>query len=244
VAILVAAAVLAPPRASAQESTTTGDPVATAVLYEVNEALRFVKTDRNWERERQRQRSFRESSTEVARRLARASLLGREVKSLQEPPGDIFKEGSFIAADAMSNVDLSKGTGPIHGKLKLLTDLDPNRESLDTLVVDTEAIIKGELDLTTALQGFAALRNGRWTILKSTKAGSFVRGTFEGMFLIPFLADGDERYFYLDIAGPADPCAAPEFVTVGGQTVPACPLESFEFALGIPLTKAVVTFFQ
>jgi hypothetical protein len=33
-------------------------------------------------------------------------------------------------------------------------------------------------------------------------------------------------------------------VTVGGQVVPACPLQSFEFALGIPLTKAVVTFFQ
>jgi hypothetical protein len=94
------------------------------------------------------------------------------------------------------------------------------------------------------MQGFAALRNGRWTVLKNVKGGAFERGTFEGMFLIPFLADGDERYFYLDIVGPADPCPAPEFVTVGGQTVPACPLESFEFALGIPLTKAVVTFFQ
>jgi hypothetical protein len=31
---------------------------------------------------------------------------------------------------------------------------------------------------------------------------------------------------------------------VGGQTVPGCPLQAFEFALGIPLTKAVVTFFQ
>jgi hypothetical protein len=117
--------------------------------------------------------------------------------------------------------------------------MDPNRHSLDTLVIDTEASLRGELDLTTALQGYAVM-SGRW----ASKGKDKRDGTFQGLFLIPFPVEGDERYFYLDIAGEADPCAASEFVTVGGQVVPACPLESFQFALGIPLTKAVVTFFE
>jgi hypothetical protein len=234
VAVLVAAAGLAAPRASAQEASATGDPLAHAVLYEVNEALRFVQAGESPGRDRARKRRF--NASEVARRLARASLLGREVRPLQ--PGNIFKAGSFIQADAQSNVDLSVGKGPIHGRLKLLTDVDPNRESLDTLVIDKEAIIRGELDLSTAMQGFAGVR-GRWWV-----GGPFQAGTFQGLFLIPFQAEGDERYFYLDIAGEADPCEAPEFVRIGEQVVPACPLQNWEFALGIPLTKAVVTFFD
>jgi hypothetical protein len=228
VAVLVAVAWLAPPEASAQE------PVASAVLYEVNEALRFVKRgDRDRDRERRRP-----NAAEVARRVAQASLLGRKV----DPVGThvLFRKDSFIQVEATSSVDLSVGKGPIRGKMRLLTDVDPTRESLDTLVIDATAAVAGELDLTTATQGYAAL-SGRWGSVRP-----WVNGTFAGLFLIPFQADGDgdERYFYLDLAGAADPCPAPEYVTVGGQVVPACPLQSFEFALGIPLTKAVVTFFQ
>ncbi|HVR72577.1 MAG TPA: hypothetical protein VMT87_17210 [Vicinamibacteria bacterium] len=223
--VLMAVAWLAPPEAVAQE------PVASAVLYEVNEALRFVKRG---ERPRDRRRP---DTAEVARRVADASLLGREVNPVDTHP--LFRKGSFIQADATSDVNLATGKGPIRGTMTLLTDIDPTRESLDTLVVDADLKLKGDLDLTTALQGYAGL-SGEWSSVRPR--GN--RGTFAGLFLIPFLADGDERYFYLDLGGEADPCAAPEFVTAGGQTVPACPLESFEFALGIPLTKAVVTFFE
>jgi hypothetical protein len=173
---------------------------------------------------------------DVARRVAQASLLGREVNPVASHP--LFKQGSFIQADATSTVDMAVGKGPLRGRMMLLTDVDPTRESLDTLVIDANVWVKGELDLTTAAQGYAAL-GGQWTSLRP-RAG----GTFSGLFLIPFLPDGDERYFYLDLGGEADPCEAPEFVTVGGQVVPGCPLQPFEFALGIPLTKAVVTFFE
>lgn len=233
VAVLAAAAWLAPPPVSAQE------PVASAVLYEVNEALRFVKRS---QRDGDDRKDDSRAKAEVARRLAHASLLGKDVRPAR--PHDVFREGSFIQAEAHSNVDLAVGKGPITGKLWLLTDIDPTRESLDTLVVDTEMLIGGELDLTTAMQGFAAV-SGRWTSSKGFKVrkGAF-QGTFQGLFLIPFKADGEEGYFYLDLGGDADPCPVPEVVLVGGQPVPACPLESFEFALGIPLTKAVVTFLE
>ena len=206
-------------------------PVASAVLYEVNEALRFMK-----QRTRQVEQAPPDTS-DLARRVARASLLGREVKALggSHP---IFTDGSFIQADATSSVDLSSGTGPINGRLKVLTDLDPTRNSLDTLVVSADAYIRGTLDLTTAAQGYASL-GGHWTSLRP-----FRYGTFQGLFLIPFQAAGDERYFYLELGLEGDPCAAPEVVDLNGQSVMVCPLESFEFALGIPLTKAVVTFFE
>lgn len=229
VAVLAAAAWLAPPPASAQE------PVASAVLYEVNECLRFVKRgERDGERSRERRRL---DTAEVARRVARASLLGREV--LPVGTHKLFKAGSFIQADATSHVDLATGKGPISGKMKLLTDVDPTRESLDTLVVDAEAWIRGELDLTTALQGYAAL-SGRWWSVWKPRA----EGTLQGFFLIPFQVPGDDRYFYLDLGLPAAPCDRPEVVHPQGQPVPVCALQDDEFALGIPLTKAVVTFFQ
>jgi hypothetical protein len=209
-------------------------PVASAVMYEVNEALRFMK-----QRDRLAERR-RPDASEFARRVAHASLLGRDVKPVDVH--DIFHDGSFIQVDAISNVDLAVGKGPINGRLKLLTDLDPTRHSLDTLLVATDARIRGELDLTTAAQGYAAM-SGRWTVLRPFRVG-----TFQGLFLIPFrippqVAD-EERYGYLEFGLEAEPCAAPEVVDLAGQPVTVCPLESFEFVLGIPLTKAVVTFFE
>jgi hypothetical protein len=206
-------------------------PVASAVLYEVNEALRFMK-----QRDGQVEQLAPDAS-DLARRVARASLLGREVKVIGDSH-PIFKDGSFMQADATSSVDLGTGTGPINGRLKVLTDLDPTRNSLDTLVVSADAYIRGTLDLTTATQGYASL-SGYWTSLRP-----FRTGTFGGLFLIPFQAPGDARYFYLELGLGADPCEAPEVVDLNGQPVTVCPLESFEFALGIPLTKAVITFFE
>ena len=215
VAVLVAAAWLVPSVASAQE------PVASAVLYEVNEALRFLKPNSR--------RDFG-SRADVARRLAHASLLGKEVK----PVGahDLFKEGQFIQAEANSAVNLSTGKGPIQGRMHLLTDLDPSRESLDTLLVEVDARIAGTLDLTTAATyGYATL-SGTWN---SGGKGNRRQGTLQGLFLIPFAMDG--KYFYADlgVGGPGTLCGSPDGL---------CPLGSDEFALGIPLTKLVVAFFE
>lgn len=207
----------------APEAALAQAPVATAVLYEVNEALRFLKAPG---------RRPVLDSQEVARRLAHASLLGREVHPLVEHP--MFKADSFIQASATSNVDLATGRGPVQGKLYLLADLDPDRESLDTLLIMHEAGIKGDLDLSTAMQGFAAI-GGQWNVRppRSPKRS----GTFQGLFLIPFRVPGDERYFYLDLSGegPGTLCASQAGI---------CPLEGHEFSLGIPLTKLVVTFFE
>jgi hypothetical protein len=214
VAMLVAAVWLVPPVASAQE------PVASAVLYEVNEALRFLKP--NGRREVG-------SRADFARRLARASLLGKDVK----PTGahDLFREGQFIQAEATSAVNLNTGKGPILGRMHLLVDLDPTRESLDTLLVEVDARIAGTLDLTTATQGYATL-SGTW---HTGSKGSRRQGVMEGLFLIPFAMDG--KYFYADLAigGPGTLC---------GSADGLCPLAGDEFALGIPLTKLVVSFFE
>ena len=214
VAVLVALSCLAPSVASAAE------PVASAVLYEVNEALRFLKPN---------SRRDAGSRADFARRLARASLLGKDVK----PTGnhDLFREGQFIQAEATSAVSLSTWKGPISGRMHLLTDTDPHRESLDTLVVEVDARIRGQLDLTTAAQGYATL-GGTWT---SGGKGERREGTMQGVFLIPFPLDG--RYFYVDLGadGPGTLCGSPEGL---------CPLDDDEFALGFPLTKLVVSFFE
>jgi hypothetical protein len=225
--VLALAAWVAPAPASAQE------PVASAILYEVNEALRFVKRGA---RDTERPRERRPDTAEIARRVARASLLGREVVPVGTHP--LFKAGSFIQADATSNVNLATGKGPITGKLKLLSDIDPTRESLDTLVIDHEAFVRGELDLTTAMQGYATL-SGHWWSVRKPRA----EGTLQGFFLIPFLMPGDERYFYLDLGLPAAPCPKPEVVYLPDPVL-VCAVEPDEYALGIPLTKLVVTFLE
>jgi hypothetical protein len=211
---LMSVAALAPSAAFAQS------PVATAVLYEVNEALRFLK---------QSGRQQVTDPAEFARRVAHASLLGRDVRPLRE--NKVFKEGGFIQADAFSNVDLGTGRGPLFGTLTLLADMDPARHSLDTLVVVTDGWVRGEVDLTTATQGFARMA-GSWGTAKPLRTG-----TFQGLFLIPFQLPGDERYFYVDLGfdGPGTLCGLPAGI---------CALEVHEFTLGIPLTKAVVMFFE
>jgi hypothetical protein len=215
VAVLLALALLGPPAASAQEA------VASAVLYEVNEALRYLKPNGRQEAR---------SRADIARRFAKASLLGKEVVV---PVGhDLFREGQFIQADATSAVNLSTGQGPINGRMRLLMDTDPNRESLDTLVVEVDARIRGTLDLTTAqTKGYASL-NGSWF---TSGRGTRREGTMQGVFLIPFAMD--DKYFYVDLGagGPGTLC---------GSADGLCPLSDEEFALGFPLTKLVVSFFE
>jgi hypothetical protein len=212
--VVAAGALVGPPSAFAET------PVASAVVYEVNEALTFLKGKRRPTLD----------PAEFSRRLAHASLLGREVRALT--PDSVFAEGQFLQANAVSNVDLKSGQGTLKGSFALLTDLDPKRESLDTLMVTHRGSVDGWLDLTTAGQGFAEM-SGQWSLGKRLP-----RGSFRGLFLIPFqIPGGGEQYYYLDLGleGPGTLCASQAGI---------CPLETHEFSLGIPLTKTLIVFNQ
>ena len=209
-AVVLGGLLLGPTTADAQS------PVATVVIYEVAEALRFKGP------------KAATSPTELRRRLAEATLLGKDVQGRE---GTVFAGAQFIIVDAQSNVDLRTGVGPIRGTFDLLLDTDPMRESLDTLVITASGSLRGTLDLTTAVQGYAGV-HGRWEARRAR-----ARGTFNGVFLIPFLVV--DTYYYLDLG--LVPCAAGgTTLPIGPGPVPVCPLRPDEFSLGIPLTKAVI----
>ena len=195
-------------------------PVARVTLYEVNEALR-LKAVRH------------DDTSELKRRLAQASLLGTDVVAVG--PKSVFVTGAFVKADASSAVDLGTGHGPVKGTIQLLTDIDPNRNSLDTLLVTGEINIRGDLDLTTASVTATAPITGTWR-------GEYrrERGSYRGVFLIPFNMGG--TYYYQN---PAD--VFPGFTCKGavedfGPWGKFCRVDSTEFVLGIPLTKALLLF--
>ena len=195
-------------------------PLARMTLYEVNEALR-LKAVRH------------DDTSELRRRLAQASLLGTDVVALG--PNSLFVTGAFVKADASSAVDLASGRGPVRGTIQLLTDIDPTRNSLDTLLVTGELEIRGELDLTTAAVTATAPIAGTWR-------GEYrrERGSYRGVFLIPFKMGG--TYYYQN---PAD--VFPGFTCKGqvddfGPWGKFCRVDSTEFVLGIPLTKALLLF--
>lgn len=208
-ALAIALAILLTPMVSAAET-----PVVRLVLYEVSEGLKFKPAGAT-------------DPTDFKRRMAAASLLGTDVTPLVA--GTPFVAGQFIKADASSNVSLTTGVGPVSGVIQILTDLDPTRNSLDTLLVTVTIPIQAELDLTTATQAFAGIQ-GKW----QAKHQGDLQGQFAGFFLIPFqIAALGTQYWYVDL-GPGS-CAQP-------SPVPGlCPLTNNEFALGIPLTKAVIT---
>jgi len=195
-------------------------PVARVTLYEVNEALR-LKAVRH------------DDTSELKRRLAQASLLGTDVVAVG--PKSVFVTGAFVKADASSAVDLGTGHGPVKGTIQLLTHIDPNRNSLDTLLVTGEIDIRGDLDLTTASVTATAPITGTWR-------GEYrrERGSYRGVFLIPFNMGG--TYYYQN---PAD--VFPGFTCKGavddfGPWGKFCRVDSTEFVLGIPLTKALLLF--
>ena len=195
-------------------------PVARVTLYAVNEALR-LKAVRH------------DDTSELKRRLAQASLLGTDVVAVG--PKSVFVTGAFVKADASSAVDLGTGHGPVKGTIQLLTDIDPNRNSLDTLLVTGEIDIRGDLDLTTASVTATAPITGTWR-------GEYrrERGSYRGVFLIPFNMGG--TYYYQN---PAD--VFPGFTCKGavddfGPWGKFCRVDSTEFVLGIPLTKALLLF--
>jgi len=195
-------------------------PVARVTLYEVNEALR-LKAVRH------------DDTSELKRRLAQASLLGTDVVALG--PKSLFVTGAFVKADASSAVDLGTGHGPVKGTIQLLTDIDPSRNSLDTLLVTGEIDIRGDLDLTTASVTATAPIAGTWRSEYRRE-----RGNYRGVFLIPFNMGG--TYYYQN---PAD--VFPGFTCKGavddfGPYGKFCRVDSTEFVLGIPLTKALLLF--
>ncbi len=197
-------------------------PVARVTLYEVNEALR-LKAVRH------------DDTSELKRRLAQASLLGTDVVAVG--PKSVFVTGAFVKADASSAVDLGTGHGPVKGTIQLLTDIDPNRNSLDTLLVTGEIDIRGDLDLSTASVTATAPITGTWRAEYRRE-----RGTYTGIFLIPFknpFDPNDSKYYYANPAAvmPDFQCKGP--VTMNGAF---CQVHDTEFVLGIPLTKALLLF--
>lgn len=189
-------------------------PIAKAVAYEVAEALKFKGTRTATDPE------------DFTRRIASATLLGKSVTPLV--PGTPFDDAAFVAASASSRVSLATMTGPISGSFDLLADMDPTRNSLDTLVIVASGSLRGQLDLSTATEGYATM-SGTYKLRGQPGA------RFEGIFLIPFPVPGLPGYWYLDAGPDAGTCVSP----VAGL----CPLGSDEYSLGIPLTKAVVVFF-
>jgi hypothetical protein len=223
----VAAAIvwLAPALATAQQ------PVAAVFMYEVSEGLSFKAPKHT------------KDAAGAMNRLADATLLGKKIVSLTADPMSPWATAHFIGADAQSDVSLVTGHGPIKGSFDLLQDLDPSRESLDTLVISASGTLRGRLDLRTATQGYA-IASGTWQIKKS------VAGTFSGVFLIPFpVAPGVYAYLDLTSALQLDKmglslCAQPIPLSADPAGPKGCLLGSDEFALGIPLTKAVLILVQ
>ncbi len=217
--------VLAPAMVLAPDVSYAGDPAFRLVMYEVTEAL-VLKPAKGKDTD---------AGLAFARRMATASLLGTDVKVLGSGVPSL---GTFAVADATSNVDLNTasknfGTGPVSGTIQTLTDIDPNRNSLDTLLVTQTIDIKATLDLTPALALHPmplANISGTW---KSKSLG--LQGTFTGVFQIAFQYPGLPGSWYLNLGGGS--CRA-DSVAVG----PMCSVTQDENLLGIPLTKAVITF--
>lgn len=209
---------LAPGLAAAQA------PVAAVVMYEVAESLTFKVPKHT------------DDLAQAKRRLATATLIGRTIVPFTADPASPWTGAQFMSAHAQSTISLVSGTGPIRGTFDVLKDLDPTRESLDTLVVMSSGQLHGVLDLSTSLSGFAST-SGTWQVKKS-------KGTFAGVFVVPFPFEGG--YAYVDLTGPMGLaqlglsfCDSSRAVDLGGGT-PGCRLGSEEFALGIPLTKALL----
>jgi hypothetical protein len=206
-------------------------PVAAVFMYEVAEGLSFKAP------------KHPKDAVEAKRRLADATLLGKKIVPLTADPSSPWTSAHFISADAKSEVSLATGSGPIRGSFDLLQDLDPTRESLDTLLISATGWLRGVLDLRTAMQGYATT-SGTWEIKRSGK------GTFAGVFLIPFpVAPG--VYAYVDVSSALQLdrmglslCANPIPLSPDPAGPKGCLLGSDEFALGIPLTKAVLILSQ
>ena len=156
-------------------------------------------------------------------------------QTLPYGPKSVFVTGAFVKADASSAVDLGTGHGPVKGTIQLLTDIDPNRNSLDTLLVTGEIDIRGDLDLTTASVTATAPITGTWR-------GEYrrERGSYRGVFLIPFNMGG--TYYYQNPADVLPGFACKGLVDDFGPYGKFCRVDSTEFVLGIPLTKALLLF--
>ncbi|MBI3028708.1 MAG: hypothetical protein HYY64_04265 [Candidatus Rokubacteria bacterium] len=199
---------------------------ATVVAYEVAEHLKF--------------KGGAGEPDDFRVRFAKAILLGQVVWAAPDA-GNPFVVGGFIDADARSFVKAT-GTGRIVGTFNTLQDFDPTTMLLATMEVTASGSLHGELDLTTALQGYAQV-SGKWRVSHKKK------GTFQGIFLIPFNISPDPAapmYVYLDLGPLAGTC--PGRLPLGDPSDPAtpyaCPVSQDEILLRFPLTKAVLVLFR
>jgi len=163
------------------------------------------------------------NGAEVWVRTADATLVAKDVRPLVA--GSPFTAGTFVSVRARSSVEVETRRGPFECEFHLLDDTDPARPCFDKLLVARSGFLAGTLDLATAAEGYA-MAEGRWTSDADT-------GTFRARFLLPFALPSREGFWYAahddDGMSRTGPDAAPRA------------LAPDEFALGMPLTKVVVT---
>ncbi len=194
---------------------------ATVVAYEVAEHLKF--------------KGGAGEPDNFKIRFAKATLLGQIVQAAPDA-GNPFVVGGFIDADARSFVKAT-GTGSIIGTFNTLQDFDGDASKLlATMEVTASGSLHGELDLTTALQGYAQV-SGKWRVSHKKK------GTFQGIFLIPFQV-GPDSFAYLDIGPLAGVCPGRFQLSADPNGPFGCPVSQDEILLGFPLTKAVLVLFR
>ena len=196
---------------------------ATIVAYEVAEHLKF--------------KGGAGEPDNFKVRFAKATLLGFVVQAASDA-GNPFVVGDYIDADAKSFVKAT-GTGPIVGTFNTLQDFDPTTTLLATMEVTASGSLKGELDLTTALQGYAQV-SGKWRVSHKKK------GTFQGLFLIPIpnalvgVPDFLSPTGFVYVVGPGGAATCMSGVVLGA----VCALHEDEVLLGFPLTKAELVLFD
>jgi hypothetical protein len=203
---------LAPAASRAQGAGSDPAPFATVKAYEVQEA-----TD------------LKGDPQDPALRLANAAIVGQASGRGLCTAG---QDPCAFNTVAVSKVPFKIGVGPLSGDFQVMFDTMMNPgHLLSDLVLVADGSVRGQLDLRPLLNRTApwALMKGRW---KSKKLDA--RGTFSGVFLVPFLDQTKQcatGFGYLR-PDPDDPSNPPVF---------EC-LESTEISLGRPVTKLLAKF--
>lgn len=197
---------LAPATSRAQGGGSDPAPFGTVKAYEVQEA-----TD------------LKGNPQDPALRLANAAIVGQASGGLCTAGQDPCAFNTV----ALSTVPFKVGVGPLSGDFQLMFDTMMNPgHLLSDLVLVADGSVRGQLDLRPLLNRTApmALMKGRW---KSRKLDA--RGTFSGVFLVPF-------------PDPTKACPT-GFAYLDPAAGLQC-LEPTEVSLGRPVTKLVATFIK
>jgi hypothetical protein len=182
---------------------------ADVVLYEVTEAVRLGKAA-----------SFKSSKATLAGVAQPGSLIcpGWLATQLQV-------ETCSVTVNAVGRADDTTGTGPVNGTFDVLMQ-DLNNVDAPEIVI-MRGTLTGTIDLSPAFidKKPLGLLTGQFTasgVSETVMAGQQARGGFDGIFRIPFRANGRATYLLDD-----------------GSTVAVQPIE---FMLGSAMVRLELTF--